>query len=70
MRKVYEQHNPSKEALERINYLRQAFSDMHDLIEASTPDCRERSIAFTNLEQAAMWAIKAVAHSSGDMHQK
>ena len=28
-------------------------------IEASVPSNRERSIALTNYEQAAMWAVKA-----------
>lgn len=28
-------------------------------IEANVPDNRQRSIALTNYEQAAMWAVKA-----------
>jgi len=30
-----------------------------DFIKANVPNNRERSIAITNYEQAAMWAVKA-----------
>jgi hypothetical protein len=60
MIKTYAYHKPSTAGLEKIARLRKAFSDLHDLIEATAPQSREKSVAFTNLEQAAMWAIKAV----------
>lgn len=58
--KTYAHHTPTSEALDRIRKLRQSFSDLHRLIEVATPASRERSVALTNLETAAMWAIKAV----------
>jgi hypothetical protein len=60
IRKSYLYHKPSAASLEKITMLRVAFSRMHDLIEGAAPASRERSCAITDLETAAMWAIKAV----------
>jgi hypothetical protein len=60
MNKTYAYHKPSAEGIDKIATLRKAFSDLHDLIEANAPVSREKSVAFTNLETTAMWAIKAV----------
>ena len=60
MKKTYAHHKPSEEGLARIRDLRSAFSEIHDLIERVVPSSRERSVALTELETAAMWAIKAV----------
>ena len=46
--------------IEKIAALRQAFSDLHDKIEALAPNSREKAVTLTNLETTAMWAIKAV----------
>lgn len=43
-----------------IAELREAFSKLHDDIERLAPPSREKSVALTNLETTAMWAIKAV----------
>lgn len=58
--KTYNYHKPSGDGLERITKLRQAFTDIDTLIQELAPQSRERAVALTNLEQAAMWAIKAV----------
>jgi hypothetical protein len=58
--KTYAYHKPSVEGVAKIAALRKAFSDLHDTIEDLAPASRERSVALTNLETAAMWAIKAV----------
>lgn len=60
MKKTFAYHKPSEEGLKRITQLRQAFSNLHDVIEALAPNSREKSVAFTELETTAMWAIKAV----------
>lgn len=60
MEKTYAYHKPSAAGLERVAKLREAFSALHDLIEKTAPASREKSVAFTNLETTAMWAIKAV----------
>ena len=60
MHKTYAYHKPSDDGLKKIAELREAFSTLHDKIAALAPDSREKSVAFTNLETTAMWAIKAV----------
>lgn len=60
MKKTFAYHKPSSAGLEKIRYLREAFSAMHDLIEKTCPPSRERSVALTEIETTAMWAIKAV----------
>lgn len=60
MEKTYAYHKPSEKGLETIRVLREAFSTLHLGISANCPDSREKSVALTNLETTAMWAIKAV----------
>lgn len=60
MKKTYAYHKPSTIGIDKIAKLRQAFSDVHDQIEQLAPASREKSVALTNLETTAMWAIKAV----------
>lgn len=60
MNKTYMYHKPSTEGLEKIKVLREKFSELHGIVDITAPHSRERSVAFTALEEAAMWAIKAV----------
>lgn len=60
MKKTYAYHKPSANSLLIIKDLREAFSKLSDDVERFTPKSREQSVALTNLEQSAMWAIKAV----------
>lgn len=60
MKKTYAYHKPSEAGLAKITQLRKLFSGVQDQIEQLAPQSRERSVALTNLEQTAMWAIKAV----------
>ena len=60
VKKTYAYHKPSTDGLEKIRVIREAFSTLHDLIESVAPQSREKSVALTNLETTAMWAIKAV----------
>lgn len=60
MLKTFAYHKPSDDGLKKINMLREAFSEIHSNISVLCPDSREKSVALTNLETTAMWAIKAV----------
>lgn len=60
MMKTFAYHKPSDVGLEKITALREAFSDLHEKISAICPTSRERSVALTELETAAMWSVKAV----------
>lgn len=58
--KTYSYHKPSEAGIDKIKQIRIAASQLHNLIKELAPDSREKSVAFTNLETTAMWAIKAV----------
>lgn len=58
--KPYAYHKPSDDGLNKINRLREHFSLGEQLIRELCPPSRQQSIAITNNEQTAMWAIKAV----------
>ncbi|MEY2873489.1 MAG: hypothetical protein RLZZ373_860 [Pseudomonadota bacterium] len=58
--KPYAYHKPSDDGMDRINRLREAFSAVDRAIKETCPDSRQKSVAITELETAAMWAIKAV----------
>ncbi len=58
--KAFAYHKPSQDSLDKITTLREAFSALNALIETNSPHSRERSIAITELETSAMWAIKSV----------
>lgn len=58
--KPFAYHKPSPDGLDRITRLRVAFSVVKQEIEDACPASRHKSVALTELETAAMWAIKAV----------
>lgn len=58
--KPYAYHKPSTEGLEKINKLRAHFSEGERLIKEICPPSRQASVAITENETTAMWAIKAV----------
>ncbi len=58
--KPFAYHKPSPDGLEKITELREAFSTLKQIVETVCHPSRERSVAITELETSAMWAIKAV----------
>jgi hypothetical protein len=53
-------HTPSEAGKEKANQIREAFTVLHNVIQEVAPNSREKSVALTDLESAAMWAVKAV----------
>lgn len=49
--------NPS--GSEVVTGIKSRTEDLMKYLRENVPESRERSIAITNLEQAAMWAVKA-----------
>ena len=47
--------------LERIEVIRELFSNMYDNIEKYCKNSRETSLAITKLEEAQFWAIKGIS---------
>jgi len=58
--KPFAYHKPSPEGLDKINKLREHFSEGERLMKEICPQSRQLSVALTNNETTAMWAIKAV----------
>ena len=58
--KPYAYHKPSPDGLDKINQLRAHFSEGERLIREVCPASRHQSVALTQNETTAMWAIKAV----------
>ena len=50
--------NPS--GSEVVAEIKRRTEDLMEYLRASVPENRHRSIALTNYEQAAMWAVKAI----------
>ena len=46
---------------ERIDKVREIFSDIYDWLENNCKGSRETSLAFTKLEEAQFWAIKGIS---------
>ena len=49
-----------KEKEERIQHIRETFSNVYDEIEKSCKPSRETSLVLTKLEEAQFWAIKGI----------
>ncbi len=64
--KPYAYHKPSADGLDKITLLREFYSEGERLIKEVCPPSRQQSIALTNNEQTAMWAIKAVVFNDPD----
>lgn len=64
--KPYAYHRPSPDGLRRITELRALFSLVDRKLQELCPNSRQRSVALTNNEQTAMWAIKAVVFNDPD----
>lgn len=52
-------HNPTDAQKAVMQKFRDAFEALANLIDAEAPPCRQRSLALTHLEEAAVWANKA-----------
>lgn len=56
-------HAPSPEGVQRHKALSEAAAFFLAAIETNVPDGREKALAFTNVEQAKMWASAGVARN-------
>ena len=58
--KPYAYHKPSTDGMTKITALREVYSQVARAIEEHCPNSWQTSVAITELETSAMWAIKAV----------
>jgi hypothetical protein len=54
-------HTPAGDQPERYEQLRAAGLELGELIDELAPESREKSLAFTHLEEAVMWANASIA---------
>ena len=55
----FEYQAPTPEHVKQITMVREACKATHDAL-LSLPQCRERSLAITKLEEVSMWANKGI----------
>ncbi len=60
---IYTYHAPTGDQPKRYEAIRAKARELAELIEASCPDSREKSLANTKLEEAVMWANASIARN-------
>ncbi len=59
----------NEEQNNRIDKVRNMFSDVYDFIEFNCKSSRETSLALTKLEEAQFWAIKGITREKPKENQ-
>jgi hypothetical protein len=59
--KAFVYHQPSSEVQAIMTRLRESYQALGQLLDGAIPSCREKSLAWTALEESAMWAMKALS---------
>lgn len=54
----------NEEQKNRIDDIRNMFSDVYDFIESNCKPSRETSLAITKLEEAQFWTIKGITREN------
>jgi hypothetical protein len=54
-------HRPSAEGQAIMTRLRESYQALGQVLEGCVPECREKSLAWTALEESAMSAMKALS---------
>lgn len=58
---IYKYHKPKDGQNEKYEAIRFKAKELAELIQSECPDSRERSVAFTHIETAVMWANASIA---------
>lgn len=61
--RAFTYHKPKEDQPERYVAIREKAKELALLIDDCCPDSREKSLAFTNLEQSVMWANASIARN-------
>lgn len=60
---------PGDEAITSIETVRSHAKRLVDVIFSLIPECRERSLALTHLEETVMWGVKAICLTDPDARE-
>jgi hypothetical protein len=60
-------HAPKRGQHEKYNEIRMKAKELAYLIEELCPKSREKSVAFTKLEESVMWANASIARSKTEL---
>ncbi len=64
---IYTHHQPFGTQSIRYQKIRAKAWELADLITRACPDSRERSLAFTKLEESVMWANASIARNEKEV---
>lgn len=56
-------HAPKEDQGSRYDLIRRAAKDLANIVNDNTPESREKSLFFTKLEEAVMWANASIARN-------
>jgi len=60
---VYKYHAPKPGQQEKYEAIRAKAKEFAELVNKTCPDSREKSVCFTQLETAVMWANASIARN-------
>ena len=60
---VFTHHAPKGDQPEKYQAIREKAKELAYLIDECVPDSREKSLAFTKLEECSMWANAGIARN-------
>lgn len=58
--RMFKSHVPDRDQAVKLDQIKAAAKQMAVVIANCCPECRPKSIAYTKIEEAAMWASKAI----------
>ena len=70
MKYAYDSMPVNEAQIESVKQVREAFSELSAKLDSIVPPGRYRSIVETDLEKAAMCAVKGITHAAGDYDRK
>lgn len=62
----FEYQKPTDKSTETIKSFRQECKELSEFIIQNIPNCRERSVALTKLEEVSMWGNKAIVFNQDE----
>lgn len=67
--RAFTYHAPGQDVQVKMGRLRRDLQDLTKALDEAIPECREKSLGFTALEESAMWFMKALSHTDPEGKQ-